>query len=136
MTNRALTYLSLAIAMTFATPVFANGGDFFNELSEAWGANTDTGTPFFGFVRDDRGKPIKGVMVVATVRDTSLVLLSDNVGHYKIPGMGKDVNAKEVVISCTKVGFKIKTVDRRVLRSLPNAPIEVNCILSKEVSVS
>ncbi len=124
----------LAIATSATVPAMANGGDFFNELSESWGANADTGVPFFGWVRDARGKAIPRAIVTATVQDgpdgQSVTIISDNLGHYKIPGLGKDIDAKKVVIDCAKVGYRAIQQDRRVLRTLPKAPVEVDCKLS------
>jgi hypothetical protein len=124
----------LAIAASASVPAMANGGDFFNELSESWGANADTGVPYFGWVRDARGKPIARAIVTATVTDgpdgQSVTIISDNLGHYKIPGLGKDIDPKKVVIDCAKVGYRAVQQDRRVLRSLPKAPVEVDCKLA------
>jgi hypothetical protein len=124
----------LAITMSASVPASANGGDFFNELSESWGANADTGVPFFGWVRDAKGKPIPRAIVTATVQDgpdgQSVTIISDNLGHYKIPGLGKDIDAKKIVIDCAKVGYRAIQQDRRVIRSMPKAPIEVDCKLS------
>jgi len=135
---RSLSLLSavavLAIAASASVPAMANGGDFFNELSESWGANADTGVPFFGWVRDAKGKPIARAIVTATVQDgpdgQSVTIISDNLGHYKIPGLGKDIDAKKIVIDCAKVGYRAIQQDRRILRSLPKAPIEVDCKLA------
>ena len=60
--------LALAASVLVTVPASANGGDFFNELAESWGANVDTGTPFFGFVRDERGRAIPRAIVTATVQ--------------------------------------------------------------------
>src|SRR4029078_12987840 len=121
----AIAALGLA-ASTLVSPALANGGDFFNELSESWGANADTGVPFFGWVRDAKGKPIARAIVTAPVQDgpdgKSVTIISDNLGHYKIPGLGKDIDAKKVVIDCAKVGYRAIAQDRRVLRSMPKAP--------------
>jgi hypothetical protein len=124
----------LAIAASASVPAMANGGDFFNELSESWGANADTGVPFFGWVRDSKGKPIARAIVTATVQDgpdgQSVTIISDNLGHYKIPGLGKDIDAKKIVIDCAKVGYRAIQQDRRILRTLPKAPVEVDCKLA------
>ncbi len=141
---RTLTMLGgaavLAIAASVSVPAMANGGDFFNELSESWGANADTGTPFFGWVRDAKGKPIPRAIVTATVQEgpdgQSVTIISDNLGHYKIPGLGKDVDAKKVVIECAKVGYKVVSQDRRIIRSMPKAPVEVDCKLSQAAATS
>ena len=123
--------LGLAASTLVSLPALANGGDFFNELSESWGANADTGTPFFGWVRDSKGKPIARAIVTATVvggvDGQAVTIISDNLGHYKIPGLGKDINAKNILIECAKAGFRTVAQDRRVLRTMPKAPIEVDC---------
>ena len=126
--------LALAASSLMSGPALANGGDFFNELSQSWGANIDTGTPFFGWVRDTQGRAIARAIVTATVQDgpdgEAVTIISDNLGHYRIPGLGKDVNPKKVVIECAKVGYREMAQDRRVLRTAPKAPIEVDCKLS------
>lgn len=126
--------LAIAASVAATMPAFANGGDFFNELSESWGSNADTGVPFFGWVRDTKGKAIARAIVTATVQNgpdgQSVTIISDNLGHYKIPGLGKDINAKDIVIDCAKAGYRAVAQDRRVLRSLPKAPIEVDCKLA------
>ncbi|MSP94429.1 MAG: carboxypeptidase regulatory-like domain-containing protein [Alphaproteobacteria bacterium] len=132
--------IALAVSTFAALPALANGGDFFNELSESWGANTDTGVPYFGWVRDARGKPIARAIVTATVTNgadgQSVTIISDNLGHYKIPGLGKDVNPKNVVIDCAKAGYRAVGQDRRVLRTLPKAPVEVSCKLAPIATTS
>ena len=135
-----IAVLGLAASAGLSVPAFANGGDFFNELSESWGANSDTGVPFFGWVRDAKGKPIARAIVTATVvggvDGQAVTIISDNLGHYKIPGLGKEVNAKTVLIECAKAGYRTISQDRRVLRSMPKAPIEVDCKMQQGVPVS
>ncbi len=132
--------LALAASVLVTVPASANGGDFFNELAESWGSNVDTGTPFFGFVRDARGKAIPRAIVTATVQrgldGESVTIISDNLGHYRIPGLGKEVNAKDVTIECAKAGYRAVQQDRRVMRTMTNAPIEVNCRLSPVAATS
>jgi len=97
----------------------------FNELSESWGANADTGVPFFGWVRDAKGKPIARAIVTATVQDgpdgQSVTIISDNLGHYKIPASARISMPRRFVIDCAKVGYRAIQQDRRILRSLPKA---------------
>jgi hypothetical protein len=126
--------LALAASVLVTVPASANGGDFFNELAESWGSNVDTGTPFFGFVRDARGKAIPRAIVTATVQrgldGESVTIISDNLGHYRIPGLGKDILAKDVLIECAKAGYRAVQQDRRIMRTMPQAPVEVNCRLA------
>ena len=62
-----IALLGLAASAVVSLPAFANGGDFFNDLSESWGSNADTGVPYFGWVRDVKGKAIPRAIVTATV---------------------------------------------------------------------
>ena len=60
----------------------------------------------------------------------SVTIISDNLGHYRIPGLGKEIAAKDVVIECAKAGYRATQQDRRIMRTMPKAPVEVNCKLS------
>src|SRR5216684_3962595 len=118
-----IAILGFAASALFSLPAMANGGDFFNELSESWGANADTGVPFFGWVRDAKGKAIPRAIVTATVQNgadgEAVTIITDNLGHFRIPGLGKEINPKDVVVECAKVGYRAIAQDRRVMRTLP-----------------
>jgi hypothetical protein len=113
-------------------PAHANGGDFFEELSATWSQNnSDDGVPYFGFVRDSKGKAIPAASITATTpTGSSFVVIADNLGHYRIPGFSKSVDAKRVQVTCSKPGYRLVSRDRRILRGATNAPIETDCILS------
>lgn len=132
--------LGLAASAAISVPALANGGDFFNELSESWGANVDTGVPFFGWVRDARGKAIPRAIVTATVLEgadgQAVTIISDSLGRYRIPGLGVDVNPKKVVIECAKAGYRTLAQDRRVMRTMPKAPVEVDCKMTPAAPIS
>jgi hypothetical protein len=123
-------------SLAAGAPAFANGGDFFEELSSSWNQNrSDDGVPYFGFVRDSKGKTIANATVTATTPSgSSFVVQGDAMGHYRIPGFSKRVDAQKVVVTCSKVGYKLVVRDRRILRGAPNAPVETNCILAPDVS--
>ena len=135
-----IAVLGLAASAVVSLPALANGGDFFNELSESWGANADTGVPFFGWVRDAKGKAIPRAIVTATVVNgvdgEAVTIISDNLGHFKIPGLGKDVDPKKVLVECAKAGYRAVSLDRRILRSMPKAPVEVDCKLQATAPIS
>jgi hypothetical protein len=128
--------LVFAFTLVSTMPAFANGGDFFEELSASWSAaNADSGQSYFGFIKDTKGKFIPSASVSATTPNGStFVVQADNMGHYKIPGFSKSVDASKVQVTCSKAGYKLVTRDRRVMRSAPNAPIETNCVLEPDVS--
>ena len=136
MRARLLLCSVFAAALAGGSPAFANGGDFFEELNASWGQqNSDDGVPYFGFVRDSKGKKIPNASITATTaRGSSFVVQADNMGHYRIPGFSKSVDPKLVQITCGKAGYRLVSRDRRVLRGAPNAPIETNCILAPDVN--
>ena len=123
---------AIAASALLSAPVLANGGDFFEELAASWGAaNSDEGVPYFGFVKDNKGKGIAGASVAATTATGStFVVQADKMGHYRIPGFSKSVDAKLVQINCSKTGYKLLARDRRMIRSKANVPIETNCVLA------
>ena len=123
--------VALAAALLASAPAFANGGDFFEELSATWQSNSDDGVPYFGFVRDAKGKLIPNATVTATTASgSSFVVQADNMGHYRIPGFSKSVDPKRVQVTCSKPGYTLISRDRRLLRGATHAPIETDCILT------
>jgi hypothetical protein len=136
MTATRLSRLPVALAaaagaLLMCAPAFANGGDFFEELSATWQTNADEGVPYFGFVRDSKGKMIPNATVSATTASGStFVVQADNMGHYRNPGFSKSVDPKRVQVTCSKPGYRLVSRDRRVLRGVTKAPIETDCILT------
>jgi hypothetical protein len=133
---RADLLCTLFAALVAASPALANGGDFFEELSSSWNQNnSDDGVPYFGFVRDSKGKMIPNATITATTATgSSFVVQADTMGHYRIPGFSKSVDPKRVQVTCAKTGYKLVARDRRLLRGAPNAPVETNCILAPDVN--
>ena len=131
-----LLYTSFAALIAASTSALANGGDFFEELNASWNQkNSDEGVPYFGFVRDSKGKTIPNASITATTASgSSFVVQADSMGHYRVPGFSKSVDAKRVQVTCSKAGYRLVSRDRRVLRGAPNAPIETNCILAPDVN--
>jgi len=125
----------IAASLIASGSVLANGGDFFEELSATWSQNnSDDGVPYFGFVRDAKGKAIAAATITATTpTGSSFVVIADNLGHYRIPGFSKSVDAKRVQVTCSKPGYRLVSRDHRILRASANAPIETDCILSPNV---
>ena len=118
---------------TVSSPAFANGGDFFEEMMANFHDNSDDGVPYFGFVRDSKGKVIPEATISAkTPTGSTFVVQADSRGHYRIPGFSKRVDASKVVITCSKEGYRLLARDRRVMRSRPNAPVETNCVLAPD----
>ena len=106
------------------------GGSGLDEQDDA-----DAGTPFFGFVKNvSLGGTIPDAKVVAEIKggNASLVTRADAQGHYRITGFGKDVDPNTVEVSCSVAGYKLDKAIRRKLSNDPGAPIEVDCLMSKQ----
>ena len=99
-------------------------------------ADQEQGTPFFGFVKDlnARGRGIPEAKVTAQVKGANVSLLtrSDAQGHFRIAGFSKDVDPDQVEINCAKEGYKLQRAARRKLSGDKGAPIEVDCLMTKE----
>ena len=123
----------LAAASLATAPALANGGDFFEELQAHWGGiKPDAGSPYFGFVRDARGKFIQGATVTATIKPTgsSISIQTNILGHFTIPGFAKHIDPATVEVSCAKPGFRQANITRRWHQDRPLAPVEIGCILA------
>jgi hypothetical protein len=117
-------------AMAFAMPRLARAGG--GQLDVYM--DTNNGPAFFGFVREVDGPGVEGAKVSATVKDGNAVVTStDILGLYKIPGVGKGINADDVTISCAKGGYTQANVVRRARADADSKdPIEIECYLQKQ----
>jgi hypothetical protein len=123
-------WLRVALTVTFILMLpglsFAGGTGFGDDDSD-----DDNGPSYFGFVREVDGPGIADAKVTATLKDRgALVTRTDIMGVYKIPGFGKDVDPKDVTISCSKDGYKETSEERRP-GSDPKDPVEIECYLQK-----
>jgi hypothetical protein len=119
--------LTLAFIIVLPSLAFAGGTGFGDDDSD-----DDNGPSYFGFVREVDGPGIADAKVTAALKDRgALVTRTDIMGVYKIPGFGKDVDPKDVTISCAKDGYKETNADRRP-SSDPKDPVEIECYLQKQ----
>src|ERR1700761_9251145 len=109
--NRVWLCVALTAAFVLAAPVLSRaGGVGFGDDD----TDEDSGPSYFGFVREVDGPGISDAKVTATLRDRgALVTRTDIMGVYKIPGFGKDIDPKDITISCAKEGYKQASVERR-----------------------
>lgn len=127
---RVRNYLVAALTATvaFAAPrlVRAGGGQLDVYM------DTNNGPAFFGFVREVDGPGVAGANVTAMLKSgNSVVTKTDLLGLYKIPGVGKGINADDVTISCAKSGYTEANVVRRPPADSKD-PIEIECYLQKQ----
>ena len=120
--------VTLAAAAAISAPVWAGGSSFGDDDEEA-----DEGPAYFGFVRDTGGNSIPDAKVTVGIKNRGgVVTRSDALGTYRVPGFGKDVDTKEVEVSCEKEGYKQVKVLRRTPANAANAPIiETECTLQR-----
>src|ERR1700726_5083045 len=102
-----LVGLALLVPLGVASAAWAGGAS----LDEDEEDQSNAGVSFFGFAKDlNRGGGIADAKVSADIknRNASLVTRTDDQGHFKFSGFSKDINPKDVEISCSKDGLKLQ----------------------------
>jgi hypothetical protein len=71
--------------------------------------------------------------VTVAVKDRGgVVTRTDALGAYKVPGFGKEIDPKDVEISCEKQGYKQTRVLRRNLPPPDSKiPVETDCLMQR-----
>src|SRR5262249_27941524 len=96
-----LPRLAAAVLAIASTGAIAGG-----ELGGA-DEHPDEGLVFFGFVKDARGAPIPGAKVTATMKSgNTFIVQTSATGLYRLPTFTYQINPADVVIACTKEGYK------------------------------
>ena len=95
--------------------------------------NPDEGPPFWGFVKDERGAPVRDAKVSAAYKTIlTLVTRTNAAGAYKVRGFKKEINPAEITISCAKDGYKqIRVFRRPPMKGKPVKSIETECRLQR-----
>jgi hypothetical protein len=93
----------------------------------------EEGPAYFGFVRDASGATVPDAKVTVGVKNRGgVVTRTDLLGTYKVPGFGKDVDPKDVEVSCDKQGYKqLRVVRRSTPSNDPKIPVETECTLQR-----
>src|SRR5262249_1660855 len=127
-----LVGLALGLPLTIAGMAWGGGGS-------PGGDGEDQGNArgmFFGFAKDlDRGGGVADAKVSAEIknRNASLVTRTDDQGHFKFSGFSKDIDPKDVEISCSKDGLTLqRTVRRRPPGGEGATSIEVDCLMIRK----
>ncbi len=104
-------FCSLCLALAFAgAPHAWAGGEGFDPDDHS----EDEGPAHFGFVKDERGKPVRDAKVSASYKNSlTLVTRTNATGAFKVRGFKKDINPGDIVIACSKEGYKQDRVFRR-----------------------
>jgi len=122
----------LAFAALLLPAVALAGADAADGHDEA-PPNQEEGPFYFGFVKDTGGVPVRDAKVSANYRDKlTLVTRTGATGAYKLPGFKKDINPGEVMISCSKEGYRqIRVFRHPPPRSGVVKSVETECRLQK-----
>jgi len=118
----------LSLLMVNLTPVWSGGSD-----DEGPDAHQDDGPSYFGFVKDSSGATMPDAKVTVAVKDRGgVVTRTDALGAYKVPGFGKEIEPKDVEITCEKEGYKQTRILRRRLPPPDSKiPVETECIMQR-----
>jgi hypothetical protein len=133
-THRACLVMALALGLPLIAGGMAWGGGA--SLDDDEEDQSNAGVSFFGFAKDlDRGGGVADAKVTAEIknRNASLVTRTDDQGHFKFSGFSKEIDPKDVEITCSKNGLKLqRTVRRQPPGGDAATSIEVDCLMMKQ----
>jgi hypothetical protein len=127
---------SLLVALALLVPLGVSGTAWAGgaSLDEDEEDDSNAGVSFFGFARNlDAGGGVADAKVSAEIknRNASLVTRTDDQGHFKFSGFSKEIDPKDVEITCSKEGLKLARTLRRQSAGSEAASIEVDCLMAK-----
>jgi hypothetical protein len=129
--TRRASLASVVVAMTcvVSTALWAGGSGFGDDDD----TSEDEGPAYFGFVKDANGATLPDAKVTVAVKERGgVVTRTDALGAYKVPGFGKEIDPKDVEISCEKEGYKqTRTLRRNIPPPDSKIPIETECTLRR-----
>jgi len=68
----------------------------------------------FGFVKDGRGAPVANAKVTARIKDgVTFSLTTGATGSYRFPLLSQSIMPEDIVIACSKEGYKQTRVTKR-----------------------
>src|SRR5215831_19605739 len=96
--------------------------------------NPDEGTPFWGFVKDEKGVLVRDAKVSASYKNSlTLVTRTSATGQYRVRGFKKEINVNDIVITCAKEGYKQARVYRYPLpKGKPIKSVQTECRLQRQ----
>jgi hypothetical protein len=129
MERMTLKALSAAVAIgSFALPACAGEADHEPDDTHEHGA------AYFGEAKDiGRMEPLANVRIKGQIRGTTrfFIIQTDEDGRFRRAGIGLDVDAETVEITCEKSGFRAIDVLRRRASAAKDAAVEVECLMEK-----
>ena len=114
-----------------AMPAFAGEAEF--EPADIH----EHGNPYFGEVKDIKGlNPVENARIKVQVKGTMrfFIVQTDAEGRFRRNGLGPDVDPEKVEFSCEKDGFRTVEVMHRKMSSAKLSPVEIECLLAKDLS--
>ena len=129
----AFRRLGFAAAATLGLILAIYGAAWPGGSSEDEPHDHDDGPRYFGFVKDANGRIVPDAKVTAEIKGRGTVITrSDKVGTYRLPGFGKDIDPKNVIVSCSKDGYKqVRTFRRPPSGKDPATAIETECTMQR-----
>jgi len=119
----AVAAVALA-ALEWTDSAWGGGGTFGDDEEQEL-----AGHRYIGHVRDRSGNVIADAKITVELKVGTVILRSDQDGHFVISGFGANVDPEDVKFTCSKEGLKEIGKSKQVMGDGPTAPVEVNCIL-------
>jgi hypothetical protein len=131
--NVAVGFLAGKVAALFIAMLLIAQGVWAGGSDGGPDEHQDDGPSYFGFVKDAGGKPISDAKVTAEIKGRGTVVTrSDKTGTYKLPGFGKEVPPSNVIIGCSKEGYKqVRTFKRPQAAKAPIVAIQIECTMER-----
>jgi hypothetical protein len=126
----SITSLVVGVTCILATAVWAGGSGFGDDDD----TGEDEGPAYFGFVKDTNGSTMPDTKVTVGIKDRGgVVTRTDALGAYKVPGFGKEIEPKDVEVTCEKQGYKQTRTLRRMPppNADPRIPVETECTMTR-----
>ena len=121
--------LLACLALAAAAPGARAGGDAFEPDDHS----PDEGPAYFGFVKDERGVPVRDAKVSASYQTSlTLVTRTNATGAYRIRGFKKEISPNDIIVACSKDGYKqIRVFRRPLIKGRPVKSVETECRLQR-----
>ena len=120
----------LLVGVGLASAARAGGGSFDTMDDD----DQEAGPPYIGNVKDRSGNSIPDAKVTISVKafNSSLILRTDDQGHFNVKGFDKSVDPEGVDFSCSADGYKFFARSKNPTGDGPRSPIDVTCLVEKQ----